>query len=1156
MKQFGLTARVLASVLVFGVLTPMPPATAALSPVISPASLQSAAFAKVAPKNTKAPTISGTTRVPNQLSVTNGTWSGVPTSYTHQWLRCNAAVKKAAATLAAGCSTIDTATASTYTLTDADAGKFMVARVSGVNASGTVSIHSASTVAVTPRVIAPKNTVAATISGTAQVSRVLTATNGTWIESPVEFGYQWYRCSKAVKKASSSLTKGCNLIANQTESTYQLTSNDARRFVLAQIIASNSAGSSSIFTKTLSSVGLPSNYAPALYIAPDIHFEGEILGEPTSAISGAANLGGVLVSSKGQWTGYPTPEVTVSSWYRCETERSTAPISRPMDCDAIAESDGANGDSYTLTGDDVGHFLALEVTATNSVGTSQYFTGTTAEVSARPTLIESPSITGEALLGETLEVNDGRWSVEPGVTLDYDYDWYRCDSIAAIVVDGTPTNCALIESGSESLTLGQSNLGKHLVATVSATNNFGETIAATTSPTTAIQSAPGIADYPEVEGTRQTGSDLAVVDGSWIAFPMPTTTFQWYRCDTAVPIGVSSLPIACHQISGATSATYSQTSSDAGKYVTVATTKVNSIGSTSVWSVGSAVTNQLPLNEDAPVVLGGNLPGATLFASDGRWNAFPTPDVTREWIRCTSPIIEPTDIVPDTCTEVPGQSGSVLNLIADHVGSYLSVVVTASNHVGHSSFVSSSSGLIGALPALDPSAFEVSGPNTTGSSVVASGLSSSGTPNPSIAYSWFRCENLHLTAESVPSDCETIPGEHDETYSIGWSDSGFYLGVLAVAENVHGEDSAFRTVDTPAIPSGDIISSGYRHTCVRTEGANLYCWGLNNFGQSGDTSSTTVSAPRLVPLAAPVKEVSAGYLFSCAIVDQVGANVYCWGDNRNGIFGNGTLTSARTPTLTPQVRAVDLSSGYGTVCVVTETASGSCWGGGAYGNLGNGSLESPISNPVTFVDSSGTSKISTSDAHTCHVKAGEVWCVGYEPLGALGDWNVHADFRSLVPVKVQGVTNAFGVIAGYRHTCSWGASMYCWGDNNSFQSGYMSPQQSQTPVRIDFPEPTQVIKIDTMDQTTCLLTAERFVHCTGRGDFGQLGGGGTGNSNYFARIPDLAHVIDITVGQYFACAVIRGGSVTCWGQNSNSQIDSSGRDRLVPTEITGLPPAG
>ena len=382
MKLFGLTARVLASVLVFGVLTPMFPATAALSPVISPAAIQSPASAKVAPKNTKAPTISGTTRVPNQLSVTNGTWSGAPTSYTYQWFRCNSAVKKAAAKPAASCATIGSATASTYALTDADAGKHIVARVTGLNASGTMSFHSASKGAIIPRVIAPKNTVAATISGTAQVSRVLTASNGTWIESPAEFGYQWYQCSKAVKKASTKLTKGCKLIANQTDSTYQLTSSDARKFVLTRVSASNNAGSASVFTATAGAVAVPSNYAPSLFAAPSMEFSGVDSEEEANAISGSPMLGSVLVASKGQWLGFPLPEVSYSFWYRCDLPHSTAPPSRPSDCYAIQGSNGANGETYLVVADDVGKYLAFEVIATNASGVSRYFTPTTGGVIA------------------------------------------------------------------------------------------------------------------------------------------------------------------------------------------------------------------------------------------------------------------------------------------------------------------------------------------------------------------------------------------------------------------------------------------------------------------------------------------------------------------------------------------------------------------------------------------------------------------------------------------------------------------------------------------------------------------------------------------------------------------------------------------------------
>ena len=137
-------------------------------------SLYATLFVQPTPTNTALPAITGTTTQGQQLSTSNGAWSGSPTGYAYQWRRCDSG--------GASCASIGGATGSTYTLVSGDVGKTLRVVVTATNAGGSTPATSNQTAVVTPA--APANTALPAIAGTAAQGQVLTAGNGDLVEQP------------------------------------------------------------------------------------------------------------------------------------------------------------------------------------------------------------------------------------------------------------------------------------------------------------------------------------------------------------------------------------------------------------------------------------------------------------------------------------------------------------------------------------------------------------------------------------------------------------------------------------------------------------------------------------------------------------------------------------------------------------------------------------------------------------------------------------------------------------------------------------------------------------------------------------------------------------------------------------------------------------
>jgi alpha-tubulin suppressor-like RCC1 family protein len=115
--------------------------------------------------------------------------------------------------------------------------------------------------------------------------------------------------------------------------------------------------------------------------------------------------------------------------------------------------------------------------------------------------------------------------------------------------------------------------------------------------------------------------------------------------------------------------------------------------------------------------------------------------------------------------------------------------------------------------------------------------------------------------------------------------------------------------NNPVAVSGSYldVAAGIYHTLAINSGGGVTAWGLNNYGQLGDGTTTTGSAHVTVSGLSNIVAVSAGYLHSLALKND--GTVYAWGNNGNGQVGNGGPIGG---TLTP---VAVMGSGSGVVAI-------------------------------------------------------------------------------------------------------------------------------------------------------------------------------------------------------------------------------------------------
>ena len=188
-----------------------------------------------------------------------------------------------------------------------------------------------------------------------------------------------------------------------------------------------------------------------------------------------------------------------------------------------------------------------------------------------------------------------------------------------------------------------------------ATNAAGAT-AGLSKPSGVVAGAVPVATLPPtINGVVQQGQTLTADHGRWTNEPT-AYAYQWKRCNEKGG--------QCKPIAGAVARTYTPTSADVGKTLSVSETASNATGAGKPSPSGATakVLPGAPENAAAPKILGTAQVGQTLTSQAGRWNNVTT-ELLVQWLRCEAGECHPIEgATQRTYKVVPADAGLSLEL--------------------------------------------------------------------------------------------------------------------------------------------------------------------------------------------------------------------------------------------------------------------------------------------------------------------------------------------------------------------------------------------------------------------------------------------------------------------------------------------------------------
>jgi hypothetical protein len=214
------------------------------------------------PAELTAPTLSDPLSADNEstleghaLTVDPGQWQGAR-SYSYSWYACQP-------TDDSDCAQIPGASAQTFVPTSAELGLDVFADVTVTASDGETNYDYTPGLLVGAEQV-PTNTTAPVLSGGTTVGAALSATDGSWTNSPTSYAYQWERCA--------GTGTGCSPVPGATARTYTTTLADLGTTLKIAVTATNYGGSGAATASAVSAVitAVPASGATSTTTTPSV----------------------------------------------------------------------------------------------------------------------------------------------------------------------------------------------------------------------------------------------------------------------------------------------------------------------------------------------------------------------------------------------------------------------------------------------------------------------------------------------------------------------------------------------------------------------------------------------------------------------------------------------------------------------------------------------------------------------------------------------------------------------------------------------------------------------------------------------------------------------------------------------------------------------